>query len=73
MTEAVTPIMDYAFHELGFEELFFSNALGNMQSRRVKEKTGATLTGIRNEAFVDPRFTKAENWKLTKTEWLSAR
>jgi RimJ/RimL family protein N-acetyltransferase len=70
MTEAVTPVMNYAFSELGFEELFFSNALGNTQSRRIKEKTGAKLTGIRVEVFVDPKFTKAENWHQTKKNWI---
>lgn len=72
MTEALAPIMDYAFNELGFEELYFSNALGNIQSRRLKEKTGATLIGIRDEAFVDPRFTKAENWHQTKKTWIDS-
>src|SRR6185312_8059826 len=43
MTEAVAPVMDYAFDKLGFEKLVFSNALGNDRSRRVKEKTGARL------------------------------
>lgn len=73
MTEAVTPVMDYAFNELGFDELFFSNALGNTQSRRVKEKTGAKLTGIRDEVFVDPKFSKAENWYLSKNDWLTLK
>lgn len=55
--------------KLGFEELFFSNALGNTQSCSVKEKTGATLIGIRDEAFVDSRFTKEENWQLARKDW----
>src|ERR1700748_374006 len=41
MTEAVEPVMNYAFDNLGFEKLIFSNAVGNNRSRRVKEKTGA--------------------------------
>jgi RimJ/RimL family protein N-acetyltransferase len=41
MTEAVFPIIDYAFDILGFERLFSSHALGDEKSRRVKEKTGA--------------------------------
>jgi hypothetical protein len=40
MTEAVSPIMDYALEVLGFDRLIFSNAVGNERSRRVKEKTG---------------------------------
>ena len=69
MTEAVMPIMDYAFSDLGFEKLCFSNALGNKKSRRIKEKTGATLTGVRLASFVDPQLTQAETWELSKENW----
>jgi hypothetical protein len=31
---------DHAFDHLGFERPIFSNALGNIRSRRVKERTG---------------------------------
>lgn len=60
MTEAVAPITEYAFTQLGFEELIFSNALGNVKSRRIKEKAGAVLTGLRETSFVDPKLTQAE-------------
>ena len=70
MTEAVTPVMDYAFNELGFDKLIFSNALGNNKSRRVKEKTGARFIGTRAAKFVDPAYNEAETWELTKGEWL---
>lgn len=73
MTEAVTPVMDYAFDHLGFEKLVFSNAVGNLKSRRVKEKTGARLIGTRPAKFVNPDFTEAETWELTKTEWKAFR
>jgi [ribosomal protein S5]-alanine N-acetyltransferase len=69
MTEAVAPVMDFAFNELGFEKLVFSNALGNVRSRRVKERTGARLTGTRPGKFVNPAYTEAETWELDKTEW----
>jgi ribosomal-protein-alanine N-acetyltransferase len=69
MTEAVKPVMDYAFDHLGFEKLIFSNALGNTKSRRVKEKTGAVLIGTRRAAFVNPNYTEAETWELTKSAW----
>jgi RimJ/RimL family protein N-acetyltransferase len=46
MTEAVTPVMDYAFNELAFNKLTFANALGNKRSRRVKQKTGAQLVRV---------------------------
>lgn len=69
MTEAVTPIMDYAFDSLGFEKLVFSNAVGNNRSARVKHKTGATF--VRNEPakFVDPALIQREVFELTRDAW----
>ena len=69
MTEAVTPIIEFAFNQLGFEKLIFANALGNTKSRRIKEKTGATLLRIEPAEFVDPQFKEHEIWELTKTNW----
>jgi len=69
MTEAVAPVMDYAFDDLGFEYLIFTNALGNPRSRRVKEKTGAKLLRIEPGDYVDPSLTEQEVWKLTANEW----
>jgi ribosomal-protein-alanine N-acetyltransferase len=69
MTEAVKPIMDYAFEQLGFEKLYFTNAVGNKASRRVKEKSGATFIETRPAKFVSPQFTQTELWELTKENW----
>lgn len=69
MTEAVHPVMDYAFNSLGFKELIFSNAVGNKRSRRVKEKTGARLMDVRPAKFVNPNLIEAETWLLTKDTW----
>lgn len=73
MTEAVRPVMDYAFTTLGFDKLVFSNALGNTKSRRIKEKTGARLIGTRPAKFVDPTYTEAETWELTREEWFTQK
>jgi ribosomal-protein-alanine N-acetyltransferase len=73
MTEAVTPLMDYAFDSLGFEKMTFANAVGNPASRRVKEKTGARFVGIRSGKFVDPNLTESEYWEITREEWRRAR
>jgi len=73
MTEAVELVMDHAFDHLGFDQLVFSNAVGNIKSRRVKEKTGARLVGTRQAKFVNPDYTEAETWELTKDEWLKFR
>ncbi len=69
MTEAVEPVMDYAFDVLGFERLVFSNAVGNVASRRVKEKTGARFLRIEPARHVDPSLTQREIWELTREEW----
>ena len=71
MTEAVEPVMNYAFEKLGFDRLVFSNALGNTKSRRIKEKTGASLVGTHPAQFVSPDYTEAETWELTKADWIS--
>lgn len=58
--EAVEPIINYAFDELGFQTLVFANAVGNTRSRRIKEKTGACLIGVRPAKFVNPAYTEYE-------------
>ena len=68
MTEAVEPIVSYAFSDLGFEKLIFANAVGNIASKRVKEKSGARLIGIEPANFVDPTYAEHEIWELTKSE-----
>jgi len=73
MTEAVDPVMAYAFNELGFEKLVFANAAGNLKSRRIKEKTGCRLIDIRPAKFVNPKYTEHEICELTKEEWLKNR
>lgn len=73
MTEAVLPIMDYAFDSLGFETMVLSNALGNVRSRRVKEKTGARYLGVRAAPHVDPTLNECEDWEITKEAWKKFR
>jgi [ribosomal protein S5]-alanine N-acetyltransferase len=73
MTEAVEPVMDFAFNSLNFDKLIFSNALGNERSRRVKEKTGARYVGTKPSKLVDPKYTESELWELTKNEWRKFR
>ena len=69
MTEAVRPVIDYAFSDLGFEKLVFTNAVGNRRSGRVKVKTGATLVSREAASFVDPTLTEREVYELTKDAW----
>jgi ribosomal-protein-alanine N-acetyltransferase len=69
MTEAVTPVTTYAFTTLGFETLVFANALGNIRSRRVKEKTGARFVRTEPGKFVNPAYREREVWELTRDAW----
>ena len=73
MTEAVHPVMDFAFGPAGFETLTFSNAMGNSRSGRIKEKTGARLLRIEPASYVDPTLTSREVWEITKQEWIAFR
>lgn len=69
MTEAVHPVCSYAFNELGFEKLIFSNAVQNTASRRIKEKTGCRFIKTMPRQFVDPQCKEVEIWELTKEGW----
>lgn len=73
ITEAVRPIIDYAFESLRFENLIFSNALGNVRSRRIKEKTGARFLPTEAMKFIDPAIDTRELWELQKSEWENAK
>jgi [ribosomal protein S5]-alanine N-acetyltransferase len=70
MTEAVRPVMNYAFEALGFEKLILTNAVGNLRSRRVKEKTGATFIGTKAAKFVRSDYTETELWEITHDSWM---
>jgi RimJ/RimL family protein N-acetyltransferase len=69
MTEAVAPVTAYAFNVLGFERLVFSNAVGNIRSRRIKEKAGARWLRSEPAQFISPYYTEREIWELTKADW----
>lgn len=70
MTEAVQPLTSYAFTDLGFSELKLSNAVGNLRSRRIKEKQGATFLRVKEAKLVNPEITQVEEWVLSKEIWL---
>jgi [ribosomal protein S5]-alanine N-acetyltransferase len=73
MTEAVAAVNDCAFGQLGFQRLVFSNARGNLRSRRVKEKTGARFLGVEPALFVDASLSERELWETTRDDWLQFR
>jgi len=70
MTEAAVLVTDFAFEQLNFESLVFSNAKGNQRSARIKEKTGARFIGCEPATFVDSEYTEQELWELHKHEWI---
>lgn len=73
MIEALAPITDYAFNELGFDILRFTNARGNAISSRIKERMGARLVDVVPKEFVDSQYTESERWELTKEAWQKVR
>ena len=73
MTEAVAPVTAYAFNDLGFDKLVFTNAKGNTRSRRIKEKTGARLVSVAPAEFVDASLTEQEIWELRREDWQRAQ
>lgn len=72
MSEAADKITDHAFNDLGFSRLILSNAVGNLRSRRIKERAGAVLLRTEAAKFVDPAYTEREVWELTNTRWIKA-
>ena len=60
MSEAVLPILNFAFSTLKFKKLVFAHAVQNKASRRIKEKTGGRLIGVRKQKFNHPKFQESE-------------
>ncbi|HXH30263.1 MAG TPA: GNAT family N-acetyltransferase [Bacteriovoracaceae bacterium] len=71
MSEAIAPVMNFAYTTLGMESLILSNAVENTRSRRVKERSGATFLYTRPASFSNPQYTHSEYWQLTREVWLS--
>jgi len=72
MTEAVTAFQDYVFFELCLERIVVMNAVSNMASRRVKEKTGARYLGTIEMAH-NSGETSTERWEVTREAWAALR
>ena len=70
MTEAVAAFHDYAFGKLHLERLIFCNAINNPASRRIKEKTGATLLGTIDFPHLDGT-RETQRWELTAEAWVN--
>jgi ribosomal-protein-alanine N-acetyltransferase len=69
MTEAVAAVNDFAFQTLGLNSFQVCNAVSNVASRRVKQKTGAEFVGYVELLHHNGQST-AEKWKVTRERWL---
>ncbi|MCR9212833.1 MAG: GNAT family N-acetyltransferase [Proteobacteria bacterium] len=69
MSEALVPVMNYAFTKLGFKSMVLSNATRNRRSSRVKKRHGARFVATAPARFVDPTYTEKEIWEITREEW----
>ena len=72
MTEAADRVTDYALVELGWPQLWLSNAEINVASHRVKEKQGATIVDRTPRRYVYGDGVKV-TWLLTREAWLAHR
>lgn len=72
MTEAAEAVTAYAFDDLGWPELFVTNAASNLASHRIKEKQGFELIEVREDRFVEGPRPK-EVWRLTAQAWRSRK
>jgi len=70
MTEAAERVTAYAFTELGWPHLWFSNAQDNHASRRIKEKQGARLVDLMISHCVSGQVEQMV-WQLTAKDWMA--
>lgn len=71
MTEAVTAFQDWLFFERGHDQLTVRNAVENVGSHRIKEKTGGVFKGLSHCAHHEGDV--AELWQVTRASWAAAR
>jgi ribosomal-protein-alanine N-acetyltransferase len=68
MSEAAAWANDYWFETLGRALLRVSKAVSNHGSRRISEKQGMRLVGLREQDYVGGRLP-SELWEITADEW----
>ena len=73
MSEAVVAGNDYMFDVLGLPVIRSGNAIPNLGSRRIKEKSGAKMVDLKKDmSFVEGIFDE-EVWELTAEDWRANR
>ncbi len=68
MSEAVTPVTDFWFNDLGFPVLRVPKAIANHGSRRISETSGMRVVAIEERNYVSGRLP-TEIWEITSEEW----
>lgn len=71
MTEAVEAVTDYWFLTLGRAVLRTEKAADNAASVAISRKTGMRLIGTRKRDFLCGRNMLAQQWEMTRAEWLA--
>ena len=72
MTEAVNVANDWIFSNTDLDKIIVCNAVGNIQSKRIKEKTGCKYLGTESLAHHNGVLF-SEKWELTKEAWFEFR
>jgi [ribosomal protein S5]-alanine N-acetyltransferase len=70
MTEATATVTGYWFETLGQPILRVLKAEENVRSRRVSERAAMRMVGTFEHEFVSGRLL-AEQWEMTRDEWLN--
>jgi RimJ/RimL family protein N-acetyltransferase len=70
MTEAADRVVDFAFRDLDWRQIWVTNAVDNTRSSAVKQRQGATLVEIVTGNFVAGELPK-EVWRIDADEWLA--
>jgi ribosomal-protein-alanine N-acetyltransferase len=73
MTEAVCAVNDFAFDTLGMDRLLLNNAVPNIGSHKLKEKSGATIVDDTEDYKYVAGTYKQISWVLTKAQWQANR
>ena len=68
MSEACVWVNDYWFETLGFSVMRVPKAAANLASRRISEKQGMRLVGLKEKDYVCGRLP-SEIWEITAEEW----
>ena len=73
MTEAVAAVNDFAFKVIELPVMRLGNALPNIGSRKLKEKSGAVLVEVEPDVQFVGGIYPEEIWHLTSEEWFENR